>query len=139
MSITAFLIGVLLSIVLIVRFKKTRLETNKFTYSLLLFSFPLYYFAFAVYDFDFEAVSLEILGGTLFFVIAILSLKLNAFYKFSLLSIGYMLHGAYDIWHNLFFVNRGTPIWWPEFCGAIDIVLGLYLLNLAFNSRTRDI
>ncbi len=138
MSIAAIFIGVLVSIILIVRFKITRLETHKFTYSLLLFSFPLYYLTFAIYGLDFKAAPLEVLVGSLFFVIAILSLKFNTFYKFSFLSIGYLLHGAYDIGHDLLFVNGGTPFWWPEFCGSIDIVLGLYLLNLAFNSRIKN-
>jgi len=136
MSLTAFFVGVLVSVLIIIRFKKTRLEKNKFTYSLLLFSFPLYYLIFALYNFDFETASLELLGGGLFFFVALISLKLNVLYKFSLLSIGYVLHGVYDITHNWFFINKGAPIWWPEFCGAIDIVLGLYLVKLALASRT---
>jgi hypothetical protein len=137
MNITALLSGILVSIVIILYFKKKRLEKSKYIYSLLLFSFPLYYFLFAIYDFDFETLSLELLGGGLFFVLALLALTLNVFYKFALLSVGYVLHGVYDITHNLFFINKGTPTWWPEFCGAIDIIIGLYLLKLALAYRAK--
>jgi hypothetical protein len=133
----AIFFGILVSILIIVRFKKTRLENNKFAYSLLLFSFPLYYLIFAFYDSDTEAVALELLGGGLFFIVALFSFKLNVFYKFCLLSVGYVLHGVYDITHNLFFINNGTPTWWLEFCGAIDIVIGLYLIKLALSSRIK--
>lgn len=137
MNTLAFIIGIVVSIVVIVRFKKTRLESSKFTYPFLLITFPFYYFAFAIYGNDYAVIPLELLGGLLFFSIALLSLRFSNFYKFNLLALGYMLHGIYDFAHNTFFVNAGTPVWWPEFCGVIDIILGLYLVHLAFRHRER--
>jgi hypothetical protein len=138
MNIVAFVIGIFVSIIVILRFRQTRLESRWFTYSLLLFTFPFYYLIFAVYGNDYAALPLEFFGGLPFFIIALLALKFDAFYKFSLLAIGYILHGLYDVTHHLFFINTGTPVWWPEFCGVIDIIVGLYLLNLAFKSRAID-
>jgi hypothetical protein len=135
MNLLALIIGILVSLIIIVRFKKTRLEKSGFSYSLLLFTLPLYYFMFAIYGSDYEAVPLEIFAGIVFFVIAIAALKLNASYKFSLLAMGYLIHGVYDATHNLIFTNMGMPAWWPEFCGAIDIIVGLYLLYLAYKYR----
>lgn len=137
MNILAFLIGIAVSIFVIVRFKKTRLESNKFTYSFLLITFPFYYFVFAVYGGDYAVLPFEFLSGLVFFSIAIFSLKFSGFYKFNILALGYILHGLYDVIHNMFFTNAGTPVWWPEFCGVIDIVLGLYLIHLAFRLRVR--
>jgi hypothetical protein len=71
-----------------------------------------------------------------FFIIAIASLKFSDFYKFTLLAFGYVLHGVYDVIHNSIFTNVGTPTWWPEFCGVVDITIGLYLLILAFRLRS---
>lgn len=135
MNKLALIIGLIVSIIIIVRFKQTRLENSKLSYSLLLFTFPFYYLIFAIYKNDYDAARFELIAGLLFFIIAISSLKLHAFYKFSLLALGYILHGVYDVTHNLFFINKGTPVWWPEFCGVIDILLGLYLVYLAFKSR----
>lgn len=136
MTVLAFVIEFFISIILIVHFKKTRIENSKSAYAFLLFTFPLYYFIFAIFGNDYAAFPLEFLGGLLFFVIALVALKLGGLYKYFLLAIGYILHGVYDVTHNLFFINEGTPIWWPEFCGVIDIIIGLYLVNLAFKCRT---
>lgn len=135
MNVLALMVGGLVSIYIILRFKKARLEKSKFTYALLLVTFPCYYFYFAVYGSDYVAFSLEVLWGGVFFFIAASSVKLNHFYKFNVLAFGYILHGIYDITHNHLFINEGTPLWWPEFCGVIDIIIGLYLLNLAFKCR----
>ncbi|KTF18373.1 DUF6010 family protein [Pseudoalteromonas sp. H105] len=135
MNIPAFTIGIVVSIFLIGHFKKSRLESSKFTYAFLLITFPLYYFAFAVYVNDYAVIPLELMSGLVFFGIAILSLRLTNFYKFNLLALGYLLHGIYDIIHHMLFINAGTPVWWPEFCGVIDIIIGLYLMNLAFKLR----
>jgi|TARA_R100001377_G_scaffold69194_2_gene44486 hypothetical protein len=137
MNILAFIIGIAVSILIIVHFKKTRLESSKFAYSFLLFTFPFYYFVFAVYGNDYAVIPSEFLGGLVFFSIAILSLRFSDFYKFNFLALGYILHGIYDVTHHMFFINAGTPVWWPEFCGVIDIILGLYLVILAFKLRVK--
>jgi hypothetical protein len=135
----ALIIGVLVAIIIILRFKQTRFESSKFAYSLLLITFPFYYLIFAIYGNDYAAVSLEFFGGLPFFIIAFVALKVNAVYRFNLLAIAYILHGVYDLTHNLFFMNTGTPDWWPEFCAVVDLLLGLYLLNLASRYRVRNV
>ncbi len=137
MQIVALIIGILVAIVVIVHFKKTRLESSKFAYALLLITFPFYYFAFAIYGNDYKALPLEFIGGLLFFILGLFALKLSNFYKFSLLAFGYIFHAVYDVTHNMLFLNAGTPAWWPEFCGAVDLLIGLYLVNLAFKYRVR--
>lgn len=137
MNIFALIIGISISILVILRFKKRRLESSKYTYPILLITFPFYYFVFAVYGNAYNAIPLEFFGGLIFFIIPLISLKLNDFYKFNILALGYILHGVYDVIHDMFFINAGTPVWWPEFCGVIDIILGLYLVSLAFRLRGR--
>lgn len=137
MNILAFTIGFIVAIIVIVRFRKSRLEKNRLAYSMLLISFPFYYFGFAIYGNNYATIPLEFLGGLIFFVIALLSLKLDDYHQFSLLAFGYILHGVYDITHDMLFINAGMPSWWPEFCGVIDIVIGLYLVSLAFRSRVK--
>ncbi len=81
MNILAFIIRIFVSIAVILHFKKTRLESSKFAYSILLFTFPFYYFVFAIYGKDYAALPLEFISGLLFFIIVISTLKLNFFYK----------------------------------------------------------
>lgn len=137
MNIPALVVGIIVAISLVLRFKKSKLEYNKFTYSLLLVTFPFYYFAFAIYGNDYDALMLEFVAGLVFFAVGLLSLKVKPVYRFGLLALGYILHGIYDITHHIFFINAGMPVWWPEFCGAVDVLIGLYLITIAFNSRAR--
>lgn len=139
MNILAFIVGIVISIFVILRFKKSRLEYSKFGYSLLLITFPFYYFLFAAYSNRYEVLLLEFLGGFVFFILAFLSIRYSDFYKLNLLGFGFILHGIYDISHDIFFINAGTPSWWPEFCGVIDFIIGLYLLALAFRHRVKAI
>jgi hypothetical protein len=138
MNIVALNIGFLVSIFLIIFFNKSRLEDSKFSYPLLLFTLPIYYLIFAIYGNDYPALIFEFLAGFIFFIITFLALKFSAFYKFNLLALSYILHGVYDITHTMFFINKGMPVWWPEFCGVIDVFVGLYLINLAFKSRVTN-
>jgi uncharacterized membrane protein HdeD (DUF308 family) len=139
MNILAIIIGIVISVFVILRFKKNGLEGSKFGYSVLLITFPFYYFVFAVYGDHYEVIPLEFLGGLVFIVMALLSQKYSASYKFNLLGFGFIFHGIYDITHDIFFINAGTPLWWPEFCGVIDFIIGFYLLTLAFRYRVTTI
>ncbi len=35
------------------------------------------------------------------------------------------------------FTNAGTPEWWFEFCGSIDVILGVYLIYFAMKIPNR--
>jgi len=43
---------------------------------------------------------------------------------------GLVGHGVSDFVHHLFVQNPGVPIWWPGFCGSIDVFFGGYLAFL---------
>jgi uncharacterized membrane protein HdeD (DUF308 family) len=137
MNILAFIVGIAISVIVILRFKKNGLECSKFGYPFLLITFPFYYFVFAVYGNNYEVIPLEFLGGSAFFAMAFLSIKYSCFYKFYLLGFGFIIHGIYDIVHDILIINAGTPSWWPEFCGVIDFIIGLYLITLAFRYRVK--
>jgi hypothetical protein len=104
MNLIAFIIGILMSISVIVYFKRSRLENSKLAYPILLFTLPFYYFVFAIYGNDSVALALEIVAGLLFFIIAMPALKINYFYKFPLLSLGYTLHAVYKVIHDPIFL-----------------------------------
>lgn len=134
-NLLALVLGICISVIIIMRFKTSRLENSKSAYAILLFTFPLYYFLFAMLAKDFAALLLEVAVGSLFFTIAFFALRLVRMPKFGLLAFGYILHGIYDVVHNLMFINAGTPDWWPAFCAVIDIIIGVYLVYLAYKHR----
>ena len=131
MNLIALIVGLALAAYMIVRFQVTKLERKKWVYPLLLATFPFYYFAFAIYANDHDALIKEIYVGLAFFAVAFIAYKLKSTIGIAILAAGYIGHAVYDVVHNNMFINEGTPVWWPEFCGAVDSLLGLYLVYLA--------
>lgn len=137
MNLLAFTIGIALALYAIVRFRGTKLEKKKWVYPALLATFPFYYFVFAIYATDYDALINEILVGLAFIAIAYTAYKLQRIVALIVLAAGYIAHAVYDVVHNHIFINEGTPSWWPEFCGAVDGLIGIYLMYLALSVRVR--
>jgi hypothetical protein len=133
MNYIAFAIGLITVIYVIFRFKKTKLEKTKWAYPLLLATFPMYYFVFAIYAQDYTALIYEVAIGTLFIGAAYAAYITNKHTAHLLVGLFCILHGFYDLFHNSIFINTGAPVWWVEFCGSIDLVLGCYLIYLALS------
>ena len=131
MNLYALVAGIVIAIYVVVRFRKTKLKKRKWVYPLFLATFPIYYWAFAVYGSDYMALKNELLTGALFITLAYGAYKLSNFNAPLVLAIGYMGHAIYDVGHNTLFINSGVPLWWPEFCGSVDILIGIYLLIMA--------
>ena len=128
MSIYALTIGLVAVFYVIYRFKKTRLEKTRWAYPVFMATFPIYYFIFAIYGSDYIALGKEMLIGIIFFILACVAYKSNRKLSVFLVAAGCLLHAAYDMYHDMLFINAGTPGWWLEFCGSIDLILGLYLV-----------
>jgi hypothetical protein len=128
MKIYALLIGVITGILIIWHFKRRKLEYSQLPYPILLATFPVYYFAFALFASDFNALYKEIGISIVFFLLVYFAIKVNRKMSALLVALGCIVHGVYDIYHDLLFINNGTPLWWPEFCGSIDLILGAYLI-----------
>ena len=133
MNIYALITGLVIVTYIIIRFRKTKLDRTKCAYPLLLASFPVYYFAFALYANDYPALGKEVLIGIIFFVIAYIAYRSNRKIAAIIIGSGSFLHALYDAYHDLLFINTGTPAWWLEFCGSIDLILAIYLFYFAIN------
>lgn len=134
MNLIALLIGVATAYFIVRSFSRKSFNNKVRAYSFLLFTFPLYYFVFALYAGDYQALPLELLFSVVFFASALIALETEPFWQMLILAIGYLLHGFYDVLHDTAFVNLGTPTWWPEFCGSVDLLLGVYLLYLGYKT-----
>ncbi len=131
MNISALTIGIITAVLIIWHFKKSKLEKAQLTYPILLATFPVYYFVFAIYAGDYLALFKEAGFSLVFFGLAYLAIILKRKASASLVALGYIVHGIYDIYHDKLFINNGTPVWWAEFCGSIDLILGIYLIYFA--------
>ncbi len=137
MNYYAFIAGIIISIYVVVRFKKTKLEKRKWAYPAFLATFPIYYWVFAIYAADYSALINEIGAGLAFLLLAYMAYRLNSVSGLILLATGYILHAGYDVIHDSLFINLGTPPWWPEFCGSVDVLIGIYLLYLVVSVKGR--
>ena len=136
MNIIALVVGILIACLIVHRFKLTGYENDNMAYPVLLATFPLYYWAFALYANDFGALLNEMLVGALFIGGAWLAYKSKRRVSLIILAVGFVAHGVYDVAHHVLYNPSVAPAWWPEFCGAIDILLGLYVLWLANREST---
>lgn len=137
MNYYALVIGIIIAVYVVIRFRKTKLERKQWVYPAFLATFPIYYWAFAVYASDYGALINEVAIGLGFLTIAYAAYRLKSSLGLMLLAVGYIGHAGYDIVHHSLFHNPGTPIWWPEFCGAVDALIGLYLIYFAFSMHKR--
>ncbi|MEE9309442.1 MAG: hypothetical protein V3U64_00330 [Cocleimonas sp.] len=138
MKLFALLFGLLIVVFIIMRLHKARFKKKKWVLSILLFTFPLYYWAFALSAQDYNALKGEVLIGAGFILIAYLAYKMKSTASLVLLSIGYIGHAIYDLFHDHLVHNAGTPLWWPEFCITIGLLIGLYILYVAFSGEQPD-
>ncbi len=133
LNLTALVIGIIIAVVVIIRFRKTTLERKVWVYPLLIATFPVYYWVFAVSGSDMQALYKELLVGVIYIVLAYVALKVKRKFGLVVLSAACISHAVYDVFHDSLFTNSGTPIWWPELCGSIDMLIGFYLLYKAVN------
>ncbi|MGC9462328.1 hypothetical protein [Vibrio genomosp. F10] len=130
-NIIALLIGCVVAIAIVYKFKHAGLEGKPWTYPALLASFPAYYWLFSVHAADYDALVFEFIVGLAFMVVAYLGYRVQRRLSLLILSIGFMGHGVYDVFHTFVSYHPVAPTWWAEFCGSVDILVSLYLLWLA--------
>lgn len=90
--------------------------------AILLVAIAFFYPLFAVMDG--EGI---VLHSVIF--IAFLALAALGFRKgLGVLALGIVAHGVFDL--ITVFAGHPGPVWWPAFCGSLDIAAGLTLLAI---------
>ncbi len=135
----AIIAGALIAVSMIFGMKFSRTENKPWAYPLVLSTYPMFYFGFAIYASDQAALMQELKYAIPIFIICIVTAIKNTKYSAFVLSLGYIGHGIYDAVHIHLFENPGMPIWWPEFCGTVDIIMGLYLILYSINLPNKSI
>ena len=126
-----FIAAIIISLSTIFGCKFAKSENKAWAYPLILSLYPVIYFCFALYANDNEALFNELIFAIPIFFICIISAIKNIKYSAFILAVGYIGHAIYDIIHHQLFINSGTPLWWPEFCGTVDLIIGIYLIFFA--------
>ena len=127
-------IGVLLAVGIAVLAKFTRFDEDRSFYSTVLVIVASYYVLFAVLDSSAHALVWELVIAVAFSTVAIT----GALFLPSLVGIGIIAHGLFDLVHDALIENSGVPTWWPSFCASIDVVLGLWVIIVTRSRLTKE-
>ena len=134
-----FIVITLLSIIfslILLRFLKASMANRAWIFPALLGMLPLFYFIFALWANDKTALKNEFFASLIIYAIIALYLRYRTTWSEYLLAGGFIFHAFYDSTHNLYFVNAGTPDWWPVFCGIIDLFIGGFIIYQVRNNRS---
>lgn len=126
-------VGVLLGIGIAALAKVTRFDQDRSFYFTVLVVIASYYVLFAVMGGSGHALIWELVVAAVFSTVAIV----GALFFPTLVGMGIVTHGLFDFVHDGIVENPGVPIWWPSFCGSIDVVLGLWV-NILARSREKQ-
>lgn len=118
--------GIVFAIVIAGLARVAGFDRDRSFYPVLLIVIASYYVLFAVMAGAPEVLIKESIVALVFIAIAIVSVKRFQF----VVAIGLAVHGVFDIFHDSVIVNKAVPLWWPGFCAAVDIFLGLWVLFL---------
>jgi hypothetical protein len=100
-------------------------DRDRSFYPTVLIVIASYYSLFAVMGASrYSTLEIEIAAGLVFSAFAVLGFKKSMW----LAAAGIAGHGLFDFFvHPVLVTNPGMPVWWPGFCGTIDLVLGGWL------------
>ncbi|MBV6459795.1 MAG: hypothetical protein HONBIEJF_02948 [Fimbriimonadaceae bacterium] len=122
-STTALIVGVVLGGVVWGFGRLVGLDRERAYYATILAVVALYYALFAVMGRSMEALLLESIAIAVFFVLTALGFRRSQW----IVAAGLAGHGLYDAVHGALISNPGMPVWWPYFCGSIDVTMAVGL------------
>ena len=73
----------------------------------------------------------EMLYGIPFLVAGLVFAFVSVGHSAVVVGVFWILHGVFDLMHGCLFTNPGVPHWYPIWCCAVDVVVGVYLLWLS--------
>src|SRR5438105_548234 len=118
-----YLIGLILSLAVVGSAAIIGFDRERAFYPTVLVVIASYYVLFAVMGASGRTLVLEVAVASGFLLVAVLGFKTN----FWLVAAAFVGHGVFDFVHRFFIINPGVPHWWPGFCLAFDLLVGLFL------------
>jgi hypothetical protein len=119
----AYVVGIVLAAVLCAFGTIVGLDRERGFYPTQMIVIALLYGLFAAMSGSTQVLMMESIGIILFILAAVIGFKTNLW----IVAVALAAHGVYDFLHPRLFHNPGAPLWWPAFCGAYDVVAGIYL------------
>lgn len=118
-----YLVGLLLAVAIAALAAVTGLDRGRAFYPTALIVIASYYALFAAMGASMQTLLLECIPIAVFVALALVGFKKSTW----LVAAGIAGHGLFDFVHHWFIQNPGMPLWWPGFCGSVDVALGAWL------------
>lgn len=120
-----YLVGLILGVVVAGFARTIGFDRDRSFYPTVMIVIASYYPLFALMGASHHPeLEVEVAVGLVFVVFAAVGFRKNMW----LVAAAIAAHGVFDFFgHHLLVANTGMPVWWPGFCGTIDIVLGGWL------------
>lgn len=131
-TIVGIIVGIVVAIPLTIipTHKFLRPRNEKIFYSLTLIPIAFIYLGFSYYYGELSALYAEIIGVILFAILALLAQFLATW----ILIVAYLVHGLWDLLHEIFVAGIGGGIPWTEippgyaaFCLVYDVIIAFYI------------
>lgn len=113
---------------------KLAFDRDRSFYPTVMIVIATYYALFAVMAGNGRAITIETTIAVLFVLAAAAGHRWNPL----IVAAALLAHGVYDFAHHLLFPDHGAPVWWPGFCGAIDVVLAVAAALAARSRKTTN-
>ena len=98
-------------------------ERDRSFYPTVLIVIALLYLLFGALDGRTSVILIESVFALLFSAAAVVGYRKGCW----IVASGIAAHGVFDFVRQFFIENSGVPVWWPGFCGTIDILLGIWV------------
>ena len=118
-----YLIGLIASLATAASGKVIGFDRDRAFYPTVLIVVATYYILFAVMGAPRRTLVLELIFASAFFGLAVLGFRWTMW----VVVVGLIAHGLFDFVRVGFIHNPGVPSWWPGFCLAYDLPLGVVL------------
>ena len=118
-----YLTGLILSLAVAISAAIIGFDRERAFYPTVLIVIASYYVLFAAMGASRRALIIEIIVASGFLLSAVLGFRKNL----GLIVAALIGHGIFDFVHRFFIDNPGVPHWWPGFCLAFDVLLGIFL------------
>ena len=126
-NVMGVVIGLVFILPTIYLFRKKNIERQMWPFFLI--TLPIYYLLFGLIVLDIEVMIKEMIYGIPFILSGMIVWRIKSVAGLRWIAFGWLIHGLYDYFHDIFFVNPGVFAWYPAFCACVDIVVGVYLLT----------
>ncbi|MEQ8689373.1 MAG: hypothetical protein RIC89_00850 [Pseudomonadales bacterium] len=130
-----YAVGIILGLAIGFLGKIVGFDRERSSYPIVLIVIASYYVLFSAMGDSYKVVLIEILFAAVFFFAAIIAFSKSLWVAV----IALIAHGLFDFTHHTFITNPAVPDWWPGFCLAIDVTLGVWLAGMLLTRSDQDL